>query len=286
MGLTNLNDNRPILITGKTGTGKTAKAKQLLPNAVVVYANEMNIQDLGSIPRDNGIIIEDVNYKPKTDSILNVIRRYRGAIVLTSINEKNVPKTIKNMCQIKRAGSKNHMLDSIKELAPHSEEPFSLEKDTYSLVSFFLKETDRDLVSEVLKFNKPSDTQVLSWIVENIHPNKILFIDGVVKRRWSQNYFYEMLAYSHGGNVRGRINMPYRGTYSKVPRLLKRIGIRNADTRIFNQMKQDDEFVKYAKSKFNNGDCRILSLGEKKRRRKTEPVKVQQNSLEDYYNGN
>ena len=221
MGLTNLNENRPILITGKTGTGKTTKAKQLLPNAVVVYANEMNIQDLGSIPRVNGIIIEDVNYKPKTDSILNVIRRYRGEVVLTSINEKDVPKTIKNMCQIKRAGSKNHMLDSIKELAPNSEEPFSLEKDTYSLVSYFLKETDRDLVSEVLKFNKPSDTQILSWIVENIHPNKILFIDGVVKRRWSQSYFYEMLSYCHEGNVRGRINMPYRGTYSKVPRLLK-----------------------------------------------------------------
>ena len=93
----------------------------------------------------NGIIIEDVNYKPKTDSILNVIRRYRGDIVLTSINEKDVPKEINAKCQIKRACSHNYLTDSIKELAPHSQEPFALDKDTYSLVMFYLKETDRDM---------------------------------------------------------------------------------------------------------------------------------------------
>ena len=35
MGMTNLNKKRPILITGKTGTGKTTKAKETLPNATV-----------------------------------------------------------------------------------------------------------------------------------------------------------------------------------------------------------------------------------------------------------
>tara|TARA_R110000796_G_scaffold130356_1_gene245948 strand:+ start:336 stop:1199 length:864 start_codon:yes stop_codon:yes gene_type:complete len=283
MGMTNLNKNRAILITGKTGTGKTTKANKLLPNAIVVYANEMDIQDLGSVPIETGIIIEEVNYKPKKEEILNVIRRYKGQIVLTSINEKDVPKNIKNMCQVKRAGSTNYMFDSIKELAPNSDEPFSLQKDTYSLVSYFLKEPDRDLVAEVLKYNKPSDTQILSWLAENIHPNKILFVDGVVKRRWSQKYFYEMLAYCHSGNVRGQISMPYRGTYSKIPNLLKRIGIRNADKRIFIQMIDDEDFLKYAKTKFNNSDCRILSLGEKKRRKKTDPIRVQQLSLEEFY---
>ena len=107
--MTNLNKNRAILITGKTGTGKTTKANKLLPNAIVVYANEMDIQDLGSVPIETGIIIEEVNYKPKKEEILNVIRRYKGQIVLTSINEKDVPKNIKNMCQVKRAGSTNYM---------------------------------------------------------------------------------------------------------------------------------------------------------------------------------
>ena len=283
MGMSNLNNNRPILITGKTGTGKTTKAKGMLPNALVVYANEMNIQDLGSLPKENGIIIEDVHYKPNKESILNVIRRYRGDIVLTSINEKDVPKEIKAKCQIKRAGSHNYLTDSIKELAPHSQEPFGLDKDTYSIVMFYLKETDRDIVSEVLKHNKPPDTQILSWIVENIHPNKILFIDGVVNRRWSQKYFYEMLAYCHSGNIRGRINMPKRGTFSKIPKLIKRLGIKNGDKRIFAQMIKDEDFVKYAKSKFNNGDCRILNLGEKKRRKRTEKIKIKVNTLEEYF---
>ena len=283
MGMSNLNNNRQILITGNTGTGKTTKAKGMLPNALVVYANEMNIQDLGSLPKENGIIIEDVHYKPNKESILNVIRRYRGDIVLTSINEKDVPKEIKAKCQIKRAGSHNYLTDSIKELAPHSQEPFALDKDTYSLVMFYLKETDRDIVSEVLKHNKTPYTQILSWIVENIHPNKILFIDGVVKRRWSQKYFYEMLAYCHSGNIRGRINMPKRGTFSKIPKLIKRLGIKNGDKRIFAQMIKDEDFVKYAKSKFNNGDCRILNLGEKKRRKRTEKIKIKVNTLEEYF---
>ena len=92
-----------------------------------------------------------------------------------------------------------------------------------------------------------------------------------------------MLAYCHSGNVRGQISMPYRGTYSKIPNLLKRIGIRNADKRIFIQMIDDEDFLKYAKTKFNNSDCRILSLGEKKRRKKTDPIRVQQLSLEEFY---
>ena len=36
MGLTTMNKNRPIIITGKTGTGKTTKAKEMLPEAVVL----------------------------------------------------------------------------------------------------------------------------------------------------------------------------------------------------------------------------------------------------------
>jgi len=78
------------------------------------------------------------------------------------------------------------------------------------------------------------------------------------------------------------LNMPKRGTYSKIPSLLRRLGIKNADLRIFKQMKKDEAFVKYAKTKLNNSDCRILGLGEKKRRKKTDPIVVKQNSLEEY----
>ena len=47
-------------------------------------------------------------------------------------------------------------------------------------------------------------------------------------------------------------------------------------------MKNDEEFVKYVKTKFNNADCRILNLGEKKRRKRKEKIKVKMNTLEEY----
>ena len=38
----------------------------------------------------------------------------------------------------------------------------------------------------------------------------------------------------------------------------------------------------WAKKKLNNAECRILKIGEKKRRKKTTPVVVEQTSLEDF----
>ncbi len=279
MGLTTLTKKRPILLTGKVGTGKSQKAKTFVNDPVIFYANSIDY-DIGSIPVDSGIIIEDVHYKPEKDAILTILRNYRGQVVLTSVNEKSVPKEIKTMCQIKRAGSKNHLRESIETLAPRSEEPFSYERDTFSLVMDFLKTKDRDMVKDLMLFNKPSDTQILTWLCENMHPNRLVFIDGVVRRRWSQQYFYEMLSYAHTGNMIGRVNMPRRGTYSKVPSLSRRLGIRNP--KLLPQLLQDEEFKDWAKTKLNNAECRLLKLGEKKRRKKTDPIKVQQKSLEDF----
>lgn len=279
MGLTTLTKKRPILLTGKVGTGKSQKAKTFVNDPVIFYANSIDY-DIGSIPVDSGIIIEDVHYKPEKDAILSILRNYRGQVVLTSINEKSVPKDIKAMCQIKRAGSKNHLRERIESLAPRSEQPFSYERDTYSLVMDYLKLNDRDLVCELMLFNKPSDTQVLTWLCENMHPNRLVFVDGVVRRRWGQQYFYEMLSYAHMGNMIGRIQMPRRGTYSKVPSLSRRLGVKNP--KILSQLLQDEDFKTWAKTKLNNAECRLLKLGEKKRRKKTDPIKVQQKSLEDF----
>ena len=280
MGLTNVNRDRPILITGKTGTGKTTMAKEILPEAKVVYGNSCDINDLGSHSTRHGIIIEDVNYKPQKDNILYILRNYKGKIILTSLLEKDVPREIKNMCKIKRAGSNQHLRETIKQLAPHSDNPFSYEKDTFSLVREYLKESDRDLIKDLLMYNKPSDTQILSWLSENMHPNKLLFIDGVVKRRWPQHYFYELLAYAHSGNSFGRLTMPKRKSYSKKPYLIRKLGIKNGEERIFNQLMKDSEFIKYARDKLNNTDSRILGLGEKPKK-KAKP-KIKSPSLEDF----
>ena len=105
MGLTNMNKIRPILITGKTGTGKTTKAKSLIDDPIIFYANDIDF-NIKSIPIEQGIIVEDIHVKPDKESILSILRHYKGQVVLTSINEKSVPKEIKSMCQIKRAGLK------------------------------------------------------------------------------------------------------------------------------------------------------------------------------------
>lgn len=276
MGFTNLKTIRPILLTGKTGTGKSTKAKTFVKDPVIFYADDINF-DIGSIPIDNGIIIEDIHIKPDKESILSILRTYKGQIVITSINEKSVPKEIKAMCQIKRAGSKNFLEEQMKELAPRSEKPFSYERDTYSLVYEYLKSKDRELIRELLQFNKPSDTQFLTWLVENIHPNRLLFIDGRVRRRWSQEYFYDMLAYTHMGSFSGRLNMPKRGQYSKIPSLARRLGIKNVN--VLHQLLKDDEFRSWAMTKLNNAECRLLKLGEKRKRKKLDPIKIQQTSL-------
>ena len=92
-----MNKNRPIIITGKTGTGKTTKANEMLPEAVVLFANEIEI-DANSLNVENGLIIEDIHYNAQKDAILNIIRRYRGQLIMTSLIEKNIPKEIKPLC--------------------------------------------------------------------------------------------------------------------------------------------------------------------------------------------
>ena len=279
MGLKDINKDRTIVITGKHGSGKSTMAKEMFEDAIIYYGNDIEIHDIFSIPRERGIIIEDIHYKPNTDEILNVLRNYRGKVVMTSLNQKDIPKTIKNMVKFKRAGSNEYIREQIKELAPRCEEPFSNERDMFSLVLEYLKNSDRDLVVELLKFNKPSDTQIMTWLIENIHPNKILFVDGVVKRRWSQRYFYEMLAYAYNGKNYSRPSFPKRGTYSKIPYLCRRLKVR--DERLLRQLLKDEEFADWARTKLNNSECRLLGLGEKKRKKRKPKIKM--NKLSDYY---
>jgi hypothetical protein len=280
MGLTNYETKRPILITGKPGFGKTTKALSMLDEPLIMFANEVDTTDIQSMPRRRGILIEDVHHKPRKEDILYIIRNFRGQIVLTSIDEKSVPKEIKAMCQIKRAGRTNYLRDSVMDIAPNSVHPQPAEMDTFSLVMDYLKNRNRDEVADRLKYNKPSDTQILSWLSENMHPNRLLFVDGVVKRRWSSNYFYELLAYAFEGNMAGRVQFPKRNAYSKVPYICRKLGVR--DERVLKQLLKDEDFKKWATKKLNNSECRIIGIGEKRRRKKTDPVVYDVGSLEQF----
>ena len=88
---------RPILITGKTGTGKTTMAKSLVgENPLIFYADEIEDRDWKTT--DSDIIIEEVHHKAKKDVIMNIIRHCKGQIILTS-NDSSVSHSI-NSCSV------------------------------------------------------------------------------------------------------------------------------------------------------------------------------------------
>ena len=93
--------------------------------------------------------------------------------------------------------------------------------------------------------------QIMTWLGLNLNPNKLVFIDGRVKRRWSSDYFYELLAYAHDGRIYSKINYPKRGSYSKVPTILRKLRIKPNQGYLLPQLLKDDEFAKWAKKNAN-----------------------------------
>lgn len=267
MGMTSINKKRPILIVGKAGTGKTTKAKEMLENPIIFYADEIEDDlDIFSIPRDRGIIIEELHYKCNNAMVLKILRNYRGEIVLTSNDKKSVAKNIISMCQVKLAGSKKYLLDSIKELAPRSEEPHSVHMSSFELTNYYLKTANRDRVSYALEVNNPNEVTLLNYLSENIHVNKLIFVDAYVKRRWDKRYFHEMLAYAHDGKYFGRLNMPKWKKKSDIPYICRKLGLSNE--RLLRQFLKDEEFQDYARKKLNNTHCRLLGIEKKKKKPK------------------
>jgi len=282
MGITTIIKKRNQIVVGQNREEKIKKALTYVSdNPIIVYANEYNIEDNYSIPSDVGIIIEEVDYKPNIDLIKKTLNQYRGRVVLLSSNQKDVPKTLFNLCQLRRASAKPFETE-LKELAPRSEKDNKYQLDMFPLVRQYLINSDREEVSRLLKLNTPPDIQILSWLAPNLHPNRLIFVDSEVKRKWDKSYFYELLAYSHDGKIHRKMTMPQRKAYSKVPNLLVRLGLKKSDVYLFNNLKQDSTLVEHFKKKLNNGDCRLLSLGEKKRKSRYEKIVPKQLTLEDW----
>ena len=266
---------RPIIIVGKPGTNKTIKALNLLrDDPIIQYADEYNIEDNFSIPVDKGIIIQEAHYKPNTEKIVATLLQYKGQVVLTSDNQKDVPKKIYNLCKLKRAGS--------PKLSPHPSfiskplnavAPVNYDVNIFEMLHDYMKNSDREEVLFKLKMNKPYDEQILAWLAGNIHPNKIAYLDSKVKRKWSQDYFYELLAYAHKGQT-GRVEIPSRRTYSKIPAICRRVGLKSNEEYLLKQLLEDEDFAEYVKKKVNNVERRTLKLSEKKRKKIPQKQKV------------
>lgn len=267
------NQTKPLIVVGKPGTNKMKKALSFVSDEPIIqYANEFDMPDIFSIPREKGIIIRDMTYKPKTDEIYTAMVAYRGQVVLVSDNQKDVPKKLFNMCKLKRS-IKKELLEEIREIAPNSEEPSNYEMDIFPLVSEYLKNQDRDEVATLLKLNNPPDIQMISWLAPNVHPGKLSFVDYSVKRRWSTDYLWELLAYSHDGKMYKKMEMPTRGSYSQMWKICRKIGLRKSDNYLLQSLIKDESFRDYLSTVLNNTERRLLKIKKKTRKKKMDAIK-------------
>lgn len=265
------NQNRTIIVVGKDGTDKMEKASKLVSNdPIIMYANEYDIEDNHSIPADRGIIIRECNYKPNVDVIRKTILEYKGQVVLTSINQKDVPKKLFSMCKLNRA-SKHSMFDEIKEIAPRSDEPYNYDVDIFTMVGDYLRNPDREVIMNQLKISEPADVQFISWLAPNLHPNKLMFLDAKVKRRWDKSYFYEMLAYAHDGRMHRKMTPPQRKAYSSIPKILRKLKMRPFQKYLLKDLLKNNDFKEHCIKTLSTTDLRVLKL-RKSRQTKRTPV--------------
>lgn|GEM_PF-6295438 len=255
------------LLVGGNGAGKTRRAKQILGSRpfVVMDASDITIDDIYSYPKNHGILIEDVHYKPETKKIINILTIHKF-VVLTSINEKDVPKSIMNMCVRKRMGQTDNRQEYIKLDAPNCSKPLKYDKSVYDLNIEYLKNKDRHEVLSYMKYNDPSDMQILSWVAPNIDVRKIAFSDQIM-RRWSKDYFREIFVFSWNGNHHGRVNFPQRNSYSPVPKICHKLGLKEKDAYLVKAYLKNPEWKAWAISKLDAEECKILGL--KKPRKQT-----------------
>lgn len=265
------NQNRTIIVVGKDGTDKLEKARKLVSeDPIIMYANEYDIEDNHSIPVDRGIIIRECNYKPNIEEIRKTILEYKGQVVLTSINQKDVPKKLYNMCKLNRA-NKTSLFDEIKQIAPRSDEPYNYDVDIFTMVGDYLRNPDRESIMNQLKVSEPADIQFISWLAPNLHPNKLMFLDAKVKRRWDKSYFYEMLAYAHDGRMHRKMTPPQRKAYSSIPKILRKLKMRPFQKYLLKDLLKNNDFKEHCIKTLSTTDLRVLKL-RKSRQTKRTPI--------------
>tara|TARA_R110000824_G_scaffold196128_8_gene379197 strand:- start:7257 stop:8102 length:846 start_codon:yes stop_codon:yes gene_type:complete len=281
MSLIGLKTEQPILLVGKPMTGKTTGAINTLGNPIIMYANEIPT-DIYSLPPERGLLIEEAHYKADAKAIINIIRTYKGKIIITSNNQKDVPEEIKKKCKISRA-TREWGREQIVNFAPNCDNSFDvLEKSMYDIMRDFVQSNDRDKVAKILKYNKPSDNYLMIWLMNNIHINSLAFLDGHVKRKWSNNYLYELAANSISGFDYAQLQTPKKGTYSNLIKICKRVGLKPRESHLFIELLNDPDFEKRVKGKVSNAEWRKLGLGEKKLRVNKTYVKRSISTLEEW----
>lgn len=258
-----------ILLVGGNGSGKTTTAIELMNGRPykIIYANELDNFDIYSYPKEYGLIVEEVGFKPNTKKIVNIINVKRKYLVLTSLNEKDVSKSIVNKCKRKMLGKKDFRQENMV-YSPNKNVVKSKDMGIFDLTLEWLKNKNRDEVCQLLKHNKPADIQILSWVEPNINTETISFVDSI-KRKWNKEYFYEMLAYSYGGTHRGKLKFNKRRTYSPVPKICRKLNLKHNEAYLVKSLLEDNEYKQYVINKLDKDECKILGLKKPRKKRET-----------------
>jgi hypothetical protein len=80
----------------------------------------------------------------------------------------------------------------------------NMDMNLYKMIKYYLRAKDRNLVSKIFKHNKPNDHTLLKLIYEVNPTNKIIFIGQSVYRKYTINYFYDLLAYSYEPSMKNK----------------------------------------------------------------------------------
>ena len=271
---------KPKIFIGKAGTGKTTNAKASMGTVKYIecYASDIPIEDVYSWPMEIGIIIEDAHYKADKEKIINLI--YSGRqVVLTSVNKKDVPKGIINICQVKLCGKTNRNQLRIKTLfAKNCEQVKTFEDNMWSLTSNYIKMKDRDEFYRGVLLHEPPPMQILSWASASMpNNNKLAFVASTL-HRWPKDYFYALLAYSWEGGYMTMIP-PKRKSSSLFPSICLKLGLKETDGYLVRKLVSDASYAKWAAKKLLPEECKVLGI-RKERKKRTTVRKMK--GLEEY----
>ena len=112
----------------------------------------------------------------------------------------------------------------------------------------------------------------------SLKTEKIAFIDAKIKRRWSADYLYELIAYAHAGAPIS-FSPPRRKAYDRRPLICRKIGLRPTDYDLLDMLKQDNEFENYIYKTLSPVDRTAVGVKKKTIVKKQKEKTV---TLEDY----
>jgi len=270
---------RPKIIVGKWGTGKTTKAEIEIngKDYISFYANEIGITDPYSVPKDLVVLIEEVDYKPDKDKIMDLI--HAGVdLVLTSHNKKDVPKEIINACDVKLSGRKNHYQQNNILLCKNTKPYKTLEASIWDIMGVYIKTKDRDKFYRDLVNLNPPPMQLISWAIASFPENPRLLVVSSMMNRLSKDYFYALFAYSWDGGYR-KLVTPQRKSTNPYQDICKKVGLRPDETYILKRLISNQTYAESVAKKLTDAECKLLGITKPK---KTRPKMRRKKKLEDF----